>query len=91
VKSSPSNGNSASNNNGGGGGRGGDISDNADQGGGAGPGRGGGGDGERGRRASGVLLGDGVVKGSVGLVGEGKVSWHKNFCMPGITLCFKVV
>ncbi len=31
-----------------------------------------------------------VVKGEVGVVGEGKVSWHKNFCMPGITLCFKV-
>jgi hypothetical protein len=84
VKSSPSNGNSTSKNNGGGG----DISDNADNGG-SEPGRGGDGS-ERGRRASGVLLGEGMVKGSVGVVGEGKVSWHKNFCMPGITLCFKV-
>ena len=25
-----------------------------------------------------------------GEVGGGKVSWHSNFCMPGISLCFKV-
>ena len=30
-------------------------------------------------------------EGEMRVVGEsGKVSWHKNFCMPGISLCFKV-
>ena len=36
---------------------------------------------------------EGVIEGVGGGGGEegaGKVSWHRNFCMTGITLCFKV-
>ena len=38
--------------------------------------------------------GEGRIKAGEGKgkikTGEGKVSWHNNFCMTGITLCFKV-
>ena len=85
MKSSRSNGNSSKNS----GGDRGDVSDTAERGGPAlsdEPGGGGGDISEKVRRGNGEL-----EEGLVGVVGEGKVSWHKNFCMPGITLCFKVV
>ena len=34
--------------------------------------------------------GGGVDEGGAEGVVEGKVRWHRSFCMPGITLCFKV-
>ena len=34
--------------------------------------------------------GEGGCEGDVRMGEGGKVSWHKNFCMTGISLCFKV-